>query len=98
MGYAEAFSSVQSDSHTSEWYGYFDNDVLVLVPVTPARQLFRTACFSAQKDPEKNPPDPFLYFTDSYSPLDICRLPLPPHGPHGSPILQETVRGAYRLL
>ena len=30
-GYAEAFSSVQSDSQTSEWYSYFDNDVPVKV-------------------------------------------------------------------
>ena len=28
-GYAEAFRPVQSDSQTSEWYGYFENDVLV---------------------------------------------------------------------
>ena len=27
-GYAEAFSPVQSDSQTSEWYSYFENDVL----------------------------------------------------------------------
>ena len=27
-GYAEAFRSVQSDSQTSEWYSYFENDVL----------------------------------------------------------------------
>ena len=27
-GYAEAFRPVQSDSQTSEWYGYFENDVL----------------------------------------------------------------------
>ena len=29
-GYAEAFISVQSDSQTSEWYSYFENDVVVL--------------------------------------------------------------------
>ena len=29
-GYAEAFRPVQSDSQTSEWYSYFENDVLVL--------------------------------------------------------------------
>ena len=29
-GYAEAFIPVQSDSQTSEWYSYFENDVLVL--------------------------------------------------------------------
>ena len=28
-GYAEAFRPVQSDSQTSEWYSYFENDVLV---------------------------------------------------------------------
>ena len=28
-GYAEAFIPVQSDSQTSEWYSYFENDVLV---------------------------------------------------------------------
>ena len=27
-GYAEAFSSVQSNLQTSEWYSYFENDVL----------------------------------------------------------------------
>ena len=28
-GYAEAFRPVQSDSQTSEWYSYFENDILV---------------------------------------------------------------------
>ena len=28
-GYAEAFRPVQSDLQTSEWYSYFENDVLV---------------------------------------------------------------------
>ena len=27
-GYAEAFRPVQSDSQASEWYSYFENDVL----------------------------------------------------------------------
>ena len=27
---AEAFRPVQSDSQTSEWYSYFENDVLVI--------------------------------------------------------------------
>ena len=27
-GYAEAFIPVQSNSQTSEWYSYFENDVL----------------------------------------------------------------------
>ena len=27
-GYAEAFRPVRSDSQTSEWYSYFENDVL----------------------------------------------------------------------
>ena len=31
-GYAEAFRPVQSDSQTSEWYSYFENDVLVIYP------------------------------------------------------------------
>ena len=30
-GYAEAFRPVQSDSQASEWYSYFENDVLVSV-------------------------------------------------------------------
>ena len=30
-GYAEAFIPVQSDSQTSEWYSYFENDVLVSI-------------------------------------------------------------------
>ena len=29
-GYAEAFRSVQSDSPTSNWYSYFENNVLVI--------------------------------------------------------------------
>ena len=29
-GYAEAFMPVQSDLQTSEWYSYFENDVLVI--------------------------------------------------------------------
>ena len=28
VGYAEAFIPVQSDSQASEWYSYFENDVL----------------------------------------------------------------------
>ena len=31
-GYAEAFRPVQSDSQTSEWNSYFENDVLVIYP------------------------------------------------------------------
>ena len=30
-GYAEDFRPVQSDSQTSEWYRYFENDVLLLM-------------------------------------------------------------------
>ena len=30
-GYAEAFMPVQSDLQTSEWYSYFENDVLTFV-------------------------------------------------------------------
>ena len=29
-GYAEAFMPVQSDLQTSEWYSYFENDVLAI--------------------------------------------------------------------
>ena len=32
-GYAEAFRPVQSDSQASEWYSYFENDVLVTLSV-----------------------------------------------------------------
>ena len=35
-GYAEAFRPVQSDSQTSEWYSYFENDVLEIpVAISP---------------------------------------------------------------
>ena len=56
-GYAEAFIPVQSDSQASEWYSYFENDVLVFTlysiqqkksrinpKVHPARQYF---CYSS---------------------------------------------------
>ena len=33
-GYAGAFRPVQSDSQTSEWYSYFENDVLVYVIIS----------------------------------------------------------------
>ena len=33
-GYAEAFRPVHSDLQTSEWYSYFENDVLDTVYVT----------------------------------------------------------------
>ena len=33
-GYAEAFRPVQSDSQTSEWYSYFENDVLGCVIIS----------------------------------------------------------------
>ena len=33
VGYAEAFRPVQSDSQTSEWYSYFENDVLVICTI-----------------------------------------------------------------
>ena len=32
-GYAEAFIPVQSDSQASEWYSYFENDVLAVTTV-----------------------------------------------------------------
>ncbi|RHS56822.1 hypothetical protein DW952_18845 [Ruminococcus sp. AM44-9AT] len=33
-GYAEAFRPAQSDSQTSEWYSYFENDVLGCVIIS----------------------------------------------------------------
>ena len=39
-GYAEAFRPVQSDSQTSEWYSYFENDVLVTVHTPLFREVF----------------------------------------------------------
>ena len=41
-GYAEAFRPVQSDSQTSEWYSYFENDVLVDVYKRQVIILIRT--------------------------------------------------------
>ena len=35
-GYAEAFMPVQSDLQTSEWYSYFENDVLEAVSTATA--------------------------------------------------------------
>ena len=35
--YAEAFMPVQSDSQTSEWYSYFENDVLVFIKENDVR-------------------------------------------------------------
>ena len=35
-GYAEAFRPVQSDSQASEWYSYFENDVLVFFYMIPS--------------------------------------------------------------
>ena len=40
-GYAEAFIPVQSDSQASEWYRYFENDVLVF-----SDELFAAMPFS----------------------------------------------------
>ena len=40
-GYAEAFIPVQSDSQASEWYSYFENDVLVF-----SDELFAATPFS----------------------------------------------------
>ena len=37
-GYAEAFRPVQSDSQTSEWYSYFENDVLGRATVKREKQ------------------------------------------------------------
>ena len=39
-GYAEAFRPVQSDSQTSEWYSYFENDVLVTVHTPLSCEVF----------------------------------------------------------
>ena len=47
-GYAEAFIPVQSDSQTSEWYSYFENDVLVLIEessVSILRMLYALIAF-----------------------------------------------------
>ncbi|RHU21117.1 hypothetical protein DXD85_17945 [Ruminococcus sp. TM09-4] len=38
-GYAEAFRPVQSDSQTSEWYSYFENDVLVIKIIIKSKFL-----------------------------------------------------------
>ena len=38
-GYAEAFRPVQSDSQTSEWYSYFENDVLAYHLLSTAKHL-----------------------------------------------------------
>ena len=40
-GYAEAFRPVQSDSQTSEWYSYFENDVLVIKIIIKSK-FFKT--------------------------------------------------------
>ena len=40
-GYAEAFRPVQSDSQTSEWYSYFENDVLVTLSVWNSAKSIR---------------------------------------------------------
>ena len=47
-GYAEAFIPVQSDLQTSEWYSYFENDVLVLIEessVSILRMLYALIAF-----------------------------------------------------
>ena len=47
-GYAEAFMPVQSDLQTSEWYSYFENDVLVLIEessVSILRMLYALIAF-----------------------------------------------------
>ena len=46
-GYAEAFMPVQSDLQTSEWYSYFENDVLAkIMPQNSIENYF--AAFSLQ--------------------------------------------------
>ena len=47
-GYAEAFMPVQSDLQTSQWYSYFENDVLVLIEessVSILRMLYALIAF-----------------------------------------------------
>ena len=47
-GYAEAFMPVQSNLQTSEWYSYFENDVLVLIEessVSILRMLYALIAF-----------------------------------------------------
>ena len=60
-GYAEAFRPVQSDSQTSEWYSYFENDVLVfytlkqLPPINSLKiELFGTASLGTGTKYSKN--------------------------------------------
>ena len=44
-GYAEAFRPVQSDSQTSEWYSYFENDVLVIKIIIKSKFAKLTVSF-----------------------------------------------------
>ena len=43
-GYAEAFRPVQSDSQTSEWYSYFENDVPVIHPSNTNNSVLLILC------------------------------------------------------
>ena len=43
-GYAEAFMPVQSDLQTSEWYSYFENDVLVFQISRIVRRMQQLVC------------------------------------------------------
>ncbi|MBD9123811.1 MAG: hypothetical protein EGP68_03420 [Lachnospiraceae bacterium] len=52
-GYAEAFIPVHSDSQASEWYSYFENDVLVLFNVRSASHT--SPDISVRKHSRKSP-------------------------------------------
>ena len=67
-GYAEAFRPVQSDSQTSEWYSYFENDVLVIgiqpcstlskmSAMVPWHFLLPEQCWSGLRLPEEGSGD-----------------------------------------
>ena len=62
-GYAEAFRPVQSDSQTSEWYSYFENDVLGYDNVDIVERL-KTLCvkeYSETKIDKDNTHPPLLF-------------------------------------
>ncbi|RHT15149.1 hypothetical protein DW836_05680 [Ruminococcus sp. AM34-9LB] len=67
-GYAEAFRPVQSDSQTSEWYSYFENDVLVIYPA--AKECMNNCTFGERDSI-------MLLFThrypETYKPKFYCR-------------------------
>ena len=67
-GYAEALRPVQSDSQTSEWYSYFENDVLVIYPA--AKECMNNCTFGERDSI-------MLLFThrypETYKPKFYCR-------------------------